>query len=81
MTTKESTPLEIAKTHYHAWLGAELAVTTHQSYSIGSRSLTMANLADIRMQITYWKNEVINLQNISKRKGRNRIMRVVPRDL
>lgn len=73
--------LDIAKKHLDAWLEAELIVTTHQSYSIGSRSLTKANLAEIRKQIQYWKGEVEKLQNIAKRKGRNRCIRVIPRDL
>lgn len=73
--------LETAKKHLDAWLEAELEVTTHQSYTIGSRSLTKANLTEIRRQIQFWSNEVAKLENIKKRKGRNRITRVVPRDL
>ena len=55
--------LEIARKHLSAWLEAELEVTTHQSYTIGSRSLTKADLADIRQQIEFWKNEVARLEN------------------
>lgn len=73
--------LEIARKHLEAWLEAELEVTTHQSYTIGSRSLTKANLSEIRQQIEYWKNEVARLENIGKRGGRNRVFRAVPRDL
>ena len=73
--------LEIAKKHLDAWLEAELEVTTHQSYTIGSRSLTKANLSEIRKQIEYWGNLVARLENLAKRKGRNRIISVVPRDL
>ena len=73
--------LETAKVHLNAWLTAELEVTTHQSYSIGTRSLTKANLAEIRKQIEFWRNEVEKLENLAKRRGRNRITRVVPRDL
>lgn len=73
--------LKIAQKHLEAWLAAELEITTHQSYTIGSRSLTKANLSEIREQIKFWSNEVAKLENIEKRKGRNRIMRVVPRDL
>lgn len=73
--------LEIAKKHLNAWLTAELEVTTHQSYTIGSRSLTKANLSEIRKQIQFWENEVARLENISKRGGRNRVFRAVPRDL
>ena len=73
--------LEIAKKHLDAWITAELEVTTHQSYTIGSRSLTKANLSEIRKQIQFWENEVARLENISKRGGRNRVFRAVPRDL
>ena len=73
--------LEIAKKHLDAWLTAELEVTTYQSYTIGSRSLTKANLSEIRKQIQFWENEVARLENISKRGGRNRVFRAVPRDL
>lgn len=73
--------LEIAKKHLDAWLTAELEVTTHQSYTIGSRSLTKANLSEIRQQIECWRNQVARLENIEKRGGRNRVFRAVPRDL
>lgn len=73
--------LERARQHLTAWLEAELAITTSQSYTIGSRSLTRANLDEVRKQVAFWENKVAELENIAKRKGRNRIMRVVPRDL
>ena len=73
--------LEIAKKHLDAWLNAELEVTTLQSDTIGSRSLTRANLSEIRKEIEFWTNEVARLENIEKRGGRNRIYRAVPRDL
>lgn len=78
---QQKTPLEVAQYHLNAWMTAELEVTTHQSYTIGSRSLTKANLNEIGERINYWKNEVARLENISKRKGRNRVYRAVPRDL
>ena len=77
----QKTRLDIAKKHLDAWLTAELEVTTHQSYTIGSRSLTKANLSEIRKEIDYWKNEVARLENIGKRGGRNRVFRAIPRDL
>ncbi|MBU5438300.1 hypothetical protein KQI42_09785 [Tissierella sp. MSJ-40] len=73
--------LETAKRHLQAWLEAELEVTTHQSYTIGTRSLTKANLSEIRKQIQFWQNEVAKLENIEKRRGRNRVIQVIPRDL
>lgn len=71
------TELERAKKHLEAWLDAELAVSTGQSYKIGTRQLTRVNIADIRKQITYWQREVARLQG----KGRRKVFRAVPRDL
>ncbi len=80
-TKKPKTEIEIARHHLNAWLEAELEVTTHQSYKIGSRSLTRADLAQIREQIKFWQNRVAQLENAAKRGGRNRVLRAVPRDL
>ncbi len=68
---------ERAKQHLEAWLDAELAVSTGQSYSIGTRSLTRANLSEIRKQINFWRNEVYKSGNNNTRKAR----RIIPRDL
>lgn len=73
--------LETAQKHLDAWLEAELTVTTGQSYTIGSRVLTRANLTEIRNAIDYWNKKVIALDNAKKAGGRNRVRRVVPRDL
>lgn len=73
--------LETAQKHLDAWLEAELTVTTGQSYTIGSRVLTRANLTEIRNEIDYWNKKVIALDNMKKASGRNRVRRIVPRDL
>ena len=73
--------LEIARTHLNAWLEAELACTTNQSYTIGSRTLTRADLAEIRNTIKYWAGIVTKLEAAKKYGGRNRTMRIMPRDL
>jgi hypothetical protein len=75
------TEIEIARKHYEAWLEAEIEVTTNQSYSIGTRTLTKANLAEIGRRIEYWRNRVMLLENTAAGRGRNRVIRVVPRDL
>lgn len=72
---------ERATKHYEAWLEAELAVSTGQSYSIGSRSLTRANLTEIRNQLEYWRKEIEKLDALANYNGRNRTYRAVPRDL
>lgn len=73
----ETMDLERAKKHLEAWYEAELAVSTGQSYRIGTRQLNRANIAEIRKQITYWQREVARLQG----KGNRRVFRAVPRDL
>ena len=70
--------LEEAEENLRIWLEAERAVATGQSYKIGSRSLTRADLSDITQRIAFWRNEVEKLK--SGRTG-SRVMRAVPRDL
>ena len=72
--------LETAQRHLDQWLEAELEVTTHQSYAIGSRSLTKADLGEIGERITYWNNMVVKLTNIKDRGSRNRVFNVIIRD-
>lgn len=73
--------LERAKLHLGAWLDAELACSTGQSYTIGSRSLTRANLPEIHKQIEYWEKRVKVLE-IEEKGGRiRRSKRFIPRDL
>ncbi len=73
--------LETAQKHLDAWLEAELSVTTGQSYTIGSRVLTRANLTEIRNAIDYWNKKVIALDSAQKGGGTSRVRRVVVRDL
>lgn len=71
--------LDEAREHLKIWLDAEKAVATGQSYKIGTRSLTRANLSDIADRIKYWRNEVARLE--SGASGGARILRAVPRDV
>ncbi|MDH3906669.1 MAG: DUF6148 family protein [Gammaproteobacteria bacterium] len=54
-----------AQARLQVWLDAEEAVASGQAYAIGSRSLTRANLADIRAQITYWQGQVRAFQAVA----------------
>ncbi len=54
--------LEQAKQHLQAWMEAELKVTTGQSYSVGTRQLTRANLSEITEKIKFWASEVEKLE-------------------
>lgn len=73
--------LEAAQKHLDVWLEAEMTVATGQSYTIGSRTLTRANLTEIRNAIEYWNGKVQKLENIQRKGGRSRIKRGVIRDL
>ena len=70
--------IEEAQETLRLWLDAERAVATGQSYKIGTRSLTRANLADIRESIQFWRREIARLE--AKHTGA-RVFRAVPRDL
>lgn len=48
----------IAESHRDAWLAADLAVANGQSYSIGEMTLTRADVATIRENISYWQRVV-----------------------
>lgn len=51
------------------WLEAESEVAINQSYTIGGKSFTRANLAEIRKQIEYWSNKVAELENLAKKRA------------
>ncbi|ORE94111.1 hypothetical protein ATO13_08556 [Stappia sp. 22II-S9-Z10] len=66
--------LDIAAQRLAAWLEADAAVAQNQSYTIttadGSRSLTRANVAEIRRQIDYWQGHVTRLTPRTRRRTR-----------
>lgn len=69
--------IEIAREHLNTWLDAEAALATSQSYTIGTMSLTRADLKNVREQIKYWNDMVTKLERSG---GRNRIYRAIPMD-
>ncbi len=74
--------LDEARRMLALWLEAEARVTTGQSYTIGSRSLTRVNVAEIAERIDYWRNQVAQLEaDPTGNRGGRRIWRAVPRDL
>ena len=48
--------LETAQKQLDLWIAAEEKVTHGQSYQIGNRSLTYADLTQIGKRIDYWSN-------------------------
>lgn len=70
-----------AKERLSAYYDAELAVLSGQSYTIGTRSLTRANLMWIRAQIKDLENQVVELESAAAGKGYRKTFRATPRDL
>jgi len=58
------------------YLAAESAVLGNQSYTLNGRSVTRANLGEIRDGISYWDEKVKTLD--MKASGRSRAVRVCP---
>lgn len=74
--------LDVARNHLSIWLKAEESVAIgSQSYKMGTRSLTRADLGEIRRQVQFWETKVLDLQNKTAGRGRSRGYRGVPRDL
>ena len=69
--------LIIAQGKLTEYLEAESKVLTGQSYSIGDRALTRADLEEIRNGIKYWESKVDNLE-VGRRKPL--VTSVIPRD-
>ena len=65
----------------NTWLAAEESVATGQSYQIGTRMLTRANLKEIREEMEYWAGRLAEAEAEEKNNGRIRVYHFVPRDL
>lgn len=76
-----SITLETARESLQMWLEAERAIANAQSYTIGNRSLTRANLAEITKRIQYWENRVTELEMKARGKRMRRTKQFIPRDL
>ncbi|KGE20648.1 DUF6148 family protein [Paenibacillus wynnii] len=73
---------EVAQAHLESWLAAELALSTGQSYTIGTRSLTRVDITDVMDQIKYWQKQVNEcVREASGLSKRSRVRRYVPTDL
>ncbi|MDI3534815.1 MAG: hypothetical protein PWQ82_1180 [Thermosediminibacterales bacterium] len=73
--------LEKAKARLDAYYEAELAVLSGQSYKIGTRSLTRADLGEIRNAIRDLENLIEELEAQVNGQGRRRAYRITLRDL
>jgi uncharacterized protein DUF6148 len=53
--------LDQAETALAAWIAADAAVATGQSYTMAGRSLTRANAGEITAKIKFWDRQVKRL--------------------
>lgn len=72
---------EFCRKRLEMWLDAEAAITTGQRYQIDDRSLTRADLYDVRKQIEFWEGKLAAVEAEEQHGGRNRVFRAVIRDL
>lgn len=65
----------------NTWLAAEESIATGQSYQIGSRMLTRADLEAVREEIEYWAGKLAEVEAEEAAGGRNRLYHFVARDV
>ncbi len=70
--------LERYKKQRDAYLKAEEAVLLAQSYTIGSRTVTRADLGEISKMIKYLDAQIESLEG---RGGKRAAYRIIPRDI
>ena len=70
---------EMCQKKLNTWLAAEEAIATGQSYQIGSRMLTRADLKQVREEMEYWAGKLAEAEAEDKHGGRNRAYRAVAR--
>lgn len=67
--------LDQAQAKLDEYLAAETKVLAGQAYTIGGRSMTRADLGEIRAGVDVWNTRVINLSRIAS--GRSRARTIV----
>lgn len=72
---------ELCRKKLNTWLVAEEAIATGQSYQIGTRMLTRADLKQVREQLEYWGGKLAEAEAEEKQGGRNRAYRALIRDV
>lgn len=74
---------EFCRERLDMWLRCEEALSTSQSYRIGTRYLSRADLPEVREQIEWWENKYDQavLEEDTGMKSKRRTFRAVPRDL
>lgn len=72
--------LEEVQENLQMWREAEKAIATAQSYTIGSRNLTRANLSEVIRRIKYWEEKEAEIEMRAQGKRLRRTKQFIPRD-
>lgn len=72
---------ELCQKKLQTWLDAEESIATGQSYQIGTRMLTRADLKQVREEMEYWAGKLAEAEAEESAGGRNRLYRFTPRDV
>lgn len=72
---------ELCQQKVNTWLAAEESIATGQSYQIGTRMLTRANLKEVRQQLEYWAGKLAEAEADESRSSRNQMFCAVLRDV
>lgn len=78
MTQSKKERLARYKRQREQYLKAEEAVLNAQSYSLGSRTVTRADLSEITKMIEYLDDRIETLESTG---GKRQVLRVIPRDI
>lgn len=70
-----------ARERLNAYYEAELKVLAGQSYRMGNRTMTRANLSEIRQAIESLENLVAELESQAVGRGRRKVFGIIPRDI
>ena len=72
---------EFCRRKLNTWLAAEEAIATGQRYQIDDRSLTRADLYDVRKELEYWAGKLAEAESEEQNGGSIRAYHFVPRDV
>ena len=72
---------ELCRQRLKIWLAAEEAIATGQRYQIEGRSLTRADLYDVRKELEYWAGKLAEAESEEQSGGYIRAYHFVPRDV
>lgn len=78
LSSSDRIRLDTYRSRLMQYYAAEEKILEGQSYSIGSRSLTRANLSEVRKMINELESKISALENRGTTK--RKVARIIPRD-